>query len=119
MATEAFHRMMIFRALFEFLRGQQAGERAFRGKRSRRNRIQPDVVTRPFHRERTRQREYARFSARGRNDEARPGIHRGVGGDDIQNVSGLLLGYPFSPQGQRAEECALQHDAHYRVERVR
>src|SRR5277367_4697545 len=118
-ASEAAHGVMFLGALFQFLGRQQARPRTLGGKRSRRDGVQPDVMARPFDRERARQRQHTGFRAGRRHHKSGAAIRGSISRHNVQHVSGLLRGDPFFPQRQRAEKGALQHDSHHGIKGVR
>ena len=90
MAAKTLQRIRISAVSFHFGGRHETGPRAFRGKRTGGDGIEANLVLAPLHRERSGEREYACFRAGRRNNVAGAAIGGGVGGDDAENVAGLL-----------------------------
>src|SRR5580704_13955217 len=67
-AAEALHGMVVFCALFEIFRGEEARESAFGGERAGGDGVEPDVMPGPFDGERAGHSEDAGFGASGGHD---------------------------------------------------
>ena len=96
--------------------GKKPFRSAFSVNRSGSDRVDPDLVPRPLHRECARHRENTGFRAGGVHDARRAGPR--VVGDDVQHHAAALRRDPLFPNRARTIERAVEDDADHGVPSV-